>query len=362
MLLALTEKTQSARDLCFPPKIKSNRAKKRSLTPWYSTEIFEEEKKQSNLFRRFIKTNNSKDHKAYKTFQKNLSKKKRKAKRAYYRDLLDEAKNSEDRRATWAVINKAFGKDKRKRVYPDAVQIGDPSNPTMSDSPEDIANVLNTYFTNIAKNLAGNLDKAKTNHTIYMGSENKSSIYLKMIEIYEILEEISKLCDRKASGYDEITPKLIKWAANLLAPILLIIFNKCIDLGYYPASMKVGEVSPIFKEGKKNGETNYRTVTVLTHFNQIFEHLLSKRFLNFFEKFDIITKKQFGFLKKHCTEHAILDLKEYIMSKLDNKEVMAVLFLDLQKAFDTVDHDILQKLHHYGVRGNAHHLLKSYLS
>ena len=99
-------------------------------------------------------------------------------------------------------------------------------------------------------------------------------------------------------------------------------------------------------------KTNYRPITVLTQFNQIFERLLSKRYLSFFQKFDIITKKQFVFLKKHCTEHAILDLKEYIMSKLDSKDVMAILFLDLQKAFDTVSHDILlKKLHHYGVRG-----------
>ena len=74
-------------------------------------------------------------------------------------------------------------------------------------------------------------------------------------------------------------------------------------------------------------------------------------------------KKQFGFLKKHCTEHAILDLKEYIINNLDKKQVTAVLFLDLQKAFDTVNHDILlQKLYHYGVRGNAYSLFKSYLS
>ena len=76
-----------------------------------------------------------------------------------------------------------------------------------------------------------------------------------------------------------------------------------------------------------------------------------------------MSKKQFGFLKKHCTEHKILDLKEYIMSKLDDKKIMAVLFLDLQKAFDTVDHKILlQKLYHYGIRGNSFRLLKSYLS
>ena len=122
-------------------------------------------------------------------------------------------------------------------------------------------------------------------------------MYLKLIEIYEILEEIQKLCIKKAKGYDEIAPKLIKRAADLLAPILLIIFNKCIDLGYYPAGMKIGKVAPIYKKGEKNGNANYRPITVLTQFNQIFERLLSKRYLNFFETFDIITKKQFGFLK-----------------------------------------------------------------
>ena len=363
ILFSLTRKTQEAIDVCFPLKTKSNRAKKRSLTPWYNTEIFREEKKQSRLFRRFRKSKNVDDLKAYKAFRKNLSKKKYKAKRAYFHQVLYKAKNSEDRRATWEVINKAFGKNKKKRVYPEEVQVGDPSNPTTSKCPKDIANVLNGHFTSIAKNLAENLDTTKYKYSDFMGVENKSNMYLKLIELHEILEEIKGICVKKAKGYDEIYPKLIKWAADLYAPVLLIIFNKSIELGYYPEAMKIGQVAPLFKKGDKNVKTNYRPITVLTQFNQIFEHLLSKRYLSFFEKFNIITKKQFGFLKKHCTEHAILDLKEYIMSKLDNKDVMAVLFLDLQKAFDTVSHDIiLKKLYHYGVRGKAHHLLKSYLS
>ena len=363
ILTALTEKTQEAIDECFPLKTKSNRAKKRALTPWYDIEIFKDIKTQSRLFRRFIKSKNASDHQAYKTFRKKLSKKKYQAKRAYFHNLLNEAKNSDDRRATWEVINRAFGKSKKKRILPDKVQIGDTKNPKVSECNQDIANVLNNHFVNIAKNLAENLDSTKLKFTDFMGNENKSSMYLKLIELHEILEKLGKICVNKAKGYDEISPKIIKWATHLFAPILLIIFNKCIDLGCYPGCMKIGEVAPIFKKGEKNEETNYRPITVLTQFNQIFEHLLMKRYLNFFEKFNIITKKQFGFLKKHCTEHAILDLKEFLMSKLNNKEVTAVLFLDLQKAFDTVDHNILlQKLFHYGVRGRAHQLLKSYLT
>ena len=294
--------------------------------------------------------------------------KKYKAKKIYFQDLLKEAKNSDDRRATWDVINRAFGKVKKKRVYPEKVELNDPlkpttSKPTTSKCPKDIANAMNNHFTNVAKTLAADLQKTNFKFSDFMGTENKSTMYLNFINLLEILDEIEKICVRKAMGFDEIAPKVIKWAPDLYAPILLIIFNKCIDLGYYPSEMKIGQVAPIHKKGKQDEKNNYRPITVLTQFNQIFERLLSKRFLNFFEKHNIVTKKQFGFLKKHCTEHAILDLKEFLMNKLDRKEITAVLFLDLQKAFDTVDHQILlQKLYHYGVRGKAHNLLKSYLS
>ena len=88
-----------------------------------------------------------------------------------------------------------------------------------------------------------------------MGSENKSTMYLKYINVYEILDEIKKICVKKAMGFDEIAPKIIKWAAELLAPILLIIFNKCIELGYYPSKMKTGQVAPIHKSGKQDEKT-----------------------------------------------------------------------------------------------------------
>ena len=134
-------------------------------------------------------------------------------------------------------------------------------------------------------------------------------------------------------------------------------------LGYYPDGMKIARVVPIHKGGDINDVNNYRPISILTQFNRIFERILSHRLLCFFEKHNIITSKQFGFLKKHSTEHAILDLKEYLLENLSKKEISAVLFLDLKKAFDTVSHQILlDKLNHYGVRGICHDLLTSYLS
>ena len=127
----------------------SNRAKKRTKIPWYDSDIFKDEKMQRELFRRFIKTKNPEDHKAYSTFRNKLSKKKYRAKREYFQELLTNAKNKGDRSVTWEVINKAFGKDKRKRIYPNEVQIGEPPDSTMSKD-----NVLNKPFTSIASKLA----------------------------------------------------------------------------------------------------------------------------------------------------------------------------------------------------------------
>ena len=83
-------------------------------------------------------------------------------------------------------------------------------------------------------------------------------------------------------GHDEIPPKIIKWAPYLFSPILKSIFNQCIDLGYYPDDMKIAKVTPIYKKGDHNDLDNYRPISVLTQFNQIFERILSKRLLSFF--------------------------------------------------------------------------------
>ena len=250
ILTDLTEATQSAIDECFPLKTKSRRAKKRSLTPWYDGEIYKDEKKQSRLFRKFIRSQNPEDHKVYTTFRKGLSKRKYKAKKAYFQELLTEAKNKEDRKATWDVINMAFGKKKKKRVLPEKVEIDDSTQPTTTECPQKIANVLNEHFTNIAKNLARNLEG--THHTPFdfMGKRNESSMFLTLIDLHEILDEVKSICVNKARGHDEIIPKVIKWAPDLFAPILHVLFNKCIEQGYYPSGMKVGEVAPVFKKGE----------------------------------------------------------------------------------------------------------------
>ena len=85
--------------------------------------------------------------------------------------------------------------------------------------------------------------------------------------------------------------------------------------------------------------------------------------MNFLLEEDILTSRQFGYRKKHNTIHGVLNLTEEIKNILDNKRVCSALFIDLKGAFDTIDIDImLEKLEHYGIRGTALSLFKSYLT
>ena len=136
----------------------------------------------------------------------------------------------EDKQATWNVINMALGKKRKKTNHPEQITTGDPLNPTKTKCPQDIA-MLTNHFTSVAKNLAGNLAKTNCKHSDFIGKENKATMYLKFIELYEIPEEINKICIKKATGCDEIAPKILKWAAELFAPVLLIIFNPILHGG-----------------------------------------------------------------------------------------------------------------------------------
>ena len=363
MLTDLTGMTNDTVNSCFPPKILSNRARKRAEQPWIDKEIRSQEQEQAKLFRKFVKSGNPQDHKNYNTFRKNLSKKKRRRKKAYFRELIKEANSKHDFRKTWQAINKVLKKSSKKLITPTQVVCNEGDNEKLTKCPKTIANLMNRHFAGIAKKLAAKLKDSSKNFRSFLGRESKKSMFFKNIEISEILDEIRNICERKAMGFDNIPPKIIKWAPELFAPILQTIFNKCLNIGYYPQHMKIARVVPIHKEGDINDVNNYRPISVLTQFNRIFERIISKRLMNFFESTKTITKQQFGFLKKHSTEHAILDLKEYLLGSLNKHKISAVLFLDLQKAFDTVSHDILlHKLHHYGVRGLPHKLLSSYLS
>ena len=133
--------------------------------------------------------------------------------------------------------------------------------------------------------------------------------------------------------------------------------------GIHPDHLKIAKVIPIFKSGSKMLTSNYRPILLLSNLNKILEKLMFSRVLTFLEKENLIFNSQFGFRPKHSTNHALINLTEQIKEALDQGQYAVGVFVDLQKAFDTVNHNILmQKLNRYGICGPVYDWFKSYLT
>ena len=200
-------------------------------------------------------------------------------------------------------------------------------------------------------------------HFTFLGKRNVSSIVLQPTDVYEIIEIISSLNDHKSPGYIDIPVGIIKESKLLISDYLANSFYESLETGSYPDILKIATVIPVHKGGSTLELNNYRPISILSPINKVFETILHERLTKFWEKLNLFTEFQFGFRTKHSTNHAITCVYETILKELDNQKSVCGIFLDFAKAFDCVNHQILlDKLDHYGIRGNANKLLKSYLT
>ena len=155
---------------------------------------------------------------------------------------------------------------------------------------------------------------------------------------------------------------LVKKIIPYIVTPLKHIFNASLQKGIFPDSMKKACVIPLFKSGDAKEFSNYRPVSLLPQFSKILERVFHKRLMYFLDKKQILYKSQYGFRKNMSTSLAILELVEEITNATDDCKSTVGVFIDLKKAFDTVDHNILiKKLEHYGIRGLASKWVCSYL-
>ena len=185
---------------------------------------------------------------------------------------------------------------------------------------------------------------------------------MKSITDDELKEAFQTLKVKNSSGYDQISSDVIKHISPSIFEPLRYIFNLSIGKSILSDQLKIGKVTPLFKKGGNALMDNYRPISVLPCFLNILERIIYNKPYSFFSENNILYKKQFGFQKQHSTDHAIVYLVNKILKSCENNCYTLGVFIDLTKAFDTVDHNILlKKLFHNGVRGNNFKLLQSYL-
>ena len=326
--------------------------------PWITTAIVKSIHRKEKLYKKYV-SNPSEDRKAvYITYRNKLTTLIRNSKRNYYADKLNELKHNA--KQTWKVLNNILGRNNKPSISPH-FKIGS----SYVSDPTIIADHFNSYFVNIGPKLANDIPSSNvTFHQFLLKATSPNNSFFLSPTNYDEIISICKILKSDSSpGHDEIKPDIVKLVADSIAHPITHIFNLSFQSGSIPDTLKLAKVTPIFKKGEKDLFSNYRPISILPVFSKILERLVHQRLYSFISRFHLLHNNQFGFRPNLSCESALLSAYNHIISKLDRKEHVLGIFLDLSKAFDTIDHTILfAKLHHYGIRGIALEWFRNYLT
>ena len=349
-------------ELHLPMKKLTKKQIRSQHKPWITKGIKRSIKNRDWIYKKFIKekdpTIKSIIYNRFKFYRNNIVKLIRKAKINHFKNFFNN--NMRDSKNIWKGINQLI----TSKASTNSTKISLKINNTTENNPAILANEFNNFFTSVAENVRKNIPPTNSNFEEFLQFRSQHSFFLKPVSTEEVEKQISSLDTKKATGPYSIPTKILKFASKKISEILTIIFNISFRKGIYIDLLKTAKVIPIFKnKGSSLEISNYRPISLLSNIDKILEKLIHCRMTNYLEKNNIIFNQQFGFRKNSSTLHALATITNKIYKSFENDEITCGIFLDLQKAFDTVDHKILiKKLDHYGFRGITNDLLKSYLS
>lgn len=316
---------------------------------WVTSALLNSIKRKNKLYVQYCKNRCSVTEARYKSYKNKLTQLLRKAEKDYVSDYINKYKT--EARKMWSLINDKLGKGSPNTTLPE-----------MCEGEEKVlANRFNAYFTNVGPTLADSI-KDKGDPLSDMGSEYKQSMYVKPVSEKELVSLINELKNCSA-GIDCIKASVVKAVKGEIMTPLLYLLNKSLQTGIFPDALKVAVVTPVYKKGCKNSLSNYRPVSVLTVFSKLFEKAMNNRIVEYLEKHNVLYQHQYGFRKGYSTDLALSTVVDFVVKALQEKKIVCGIYMDLSKAFDTINHSVLkQKLKHYGINGPAYQWISNYLT
>ncbi len=280
-------------------------------------------------------------------------------KKEYYNKKLDYNKNN--MKGLWNILNCIIrnGVKNNNTGYPEYYIYTD----NIINNKEDVVNGFNIIFVNVGPDLVKTINDPETIEGVdNFQYRNSSSIFLRAVDREEIVDIVRQCKSKSSLDCNNIDMIIVKNVIEEIVEPLTYIFNLSFQSGKFPNKMEIAKIIPLYKDGDRHYFTNYRPVSILPQFSKVLEKLFTKRLDIFIETHNLLVDSQYGFRTNRSTSLALMELIEEITNGIEKNKHIVGIFIDLKKAFDTINHNILlQKLERYGIRGVGLDWVSSYL-
>lgn len=330
--------------------------KESPLKPWITPAILSSINVRCKLYIRKQKYPTEINKRKYNRYRNILNSVIRSAKKTYIQNQLEINKGNSKK--MWEILLTHTKGLKGQSPLPDTVH----ANGAEITDHSEIAKKFNSYFSTVGKILQEQIPESPNNPLEFVTNSEINIDTLEPISEVELIAIVSSM-QNVGGGMDGINAKIFKATYEIITKELTHFINLCLRLGKFPSNLKIAVIKPIYKSGEKFYVSNYRPISILPFISKILEKIIYKRLMTHLETNSILSPNQFGFRKKLSTYMPLLLLQEKITKAFENSKIVCGLYLDLKKAFDTVDHNILlSKIYSYGVTGIFFNIIKSYLT
>jgi len=336
--------------------------------PWYDRQLVNLAHKRNKLYNSWCKTKLKSDREKYVTERNRYYSVFRAKKSNYYKDFVCE--NSQSTKSFWIKLNPFLNPNKKQKISASILS----SKENKIHSSNDLVNAFSNYFATILNKFNFiNLDCCK----LFIDNFFENSSSLKNLipndsvkfefgatTTVEVNSRLKKLNSKSAPGSIGIEANVFKECSDELTPIICELFNLCLKQNSIPHEWKTSHITPIYKgKGNKSSLENYRPISIISPLSKVFESVIGAKMRFYFESKNILHQDQNGFREGRSCHLALNTIIDFGKKNLDKKNHVIAVFLDLSKAFDTIDHELLlQKLDKYGFSLNALKMIENYLS